>query len=76
MKASKLSDIEFKRTVIRMLKELIDKNKEASGNYNNINSIKKKIQPIKKNKEEMKNTISDIKHTLKGIISRLDEAEE
>ena len=51
MEASKLSDTEFKRTFIRMLKEF-------SGNYN---SMKKEIQIINKNQEEMKNTISKIK---------------
>ena len=33
MEASKLSDIEFKRMVIRMPKELTDNYKELSGNY-------------------------------------------
>ena len=36
MEASKLSDKEFKRMVIRMLKELTDNYKEMSGNYNSI----------------------------------------
>ena len=40
MEASKSSDIEFKRMVIRMLKEHIDNYKELSGNYN---SMKKEI---------------------------------
>ena len=34
MEVSTLSDIEFKRMVIRMLKELTDNYKELSGNYN------------------------------------------
>ena len=34
MEASKLSDIEFKRMVKRILKELTDNYKELSGNYN------------------------------------------
>ena len=70
MEASKLSDIEFKRMVIRMLEELTE---ELSENYN---IMKKKIETIKKNQEEMKNTISEIKNTLEIITSRQDEAEE
>ena len=34
MEASKLSDLQFKRMVIRMLKELTDNYKELSENYN------------------------------------------
>ena len=52
MEVSKLSDIEFNRMVIRMLKELTDKCKELIGNYN---SMKKEIETIKSNQGEMKN---------------------
>ena len=64
MEASKLSDIEFKRMVIRMLKKLTDNYKEWS---ENCNSMKKEIETINKNQEDMKNTISEIKTTLEGI---------
>ena len=73
MEASKLSDIEFKRMVIRMLEEFSDNYKELSGNYN---SMKKEIESINKNQEEMKNTNPEIKNTREGITSRLDEAED
>ena len=46
MEASKLSDIEFKRMVIRMLKQLTDSYKELSENYNH---MKKEIETINKN---------------------------
>ena len=58
MEVSKLSDIEFKIILIRMLRELPDNYKELSENYN---SMKKEIETINKNQEEMKNTISEIK---------------
>ena len=73
MEASKLSAIEFKRMVIRMLKELTDNYKELSENYK---SMKRKIETINKNQQEMTNTISEIKNTLAGITNRLDEAED
>ena len=55
---------EFKRIVIRVLKEL-------SENY-----MKKDIETIKKSQSEMKNTINEMKNTLEGINSRLGEAED
>ena len=36
MEGSKLSDIEFKRMVIRMLKEITENYKEPSENYNSM----------------------------------------
>ena len=50
MEASKLSDIEFKRMVIRMLKELTDNYEELSENYS---SMKKEIETINKNQKEI-----------------------
>ena len=48
MEVSKQSDIEFKRMVIRMLRELTDNYKKLSENYN---SMKKEIETINKNQE-------------------------
>ena len=73
MEASKLLDMEFKRKVIRMLKELTDNCKELNENYNR---MKKEIETINKNQEEMKNTISEIKKALEILTSRLDEAKD
>ena len=71
--ASNLSDIEFKKLVIRMLKKDNNDCKELSGKNN---SMKKEIEAINKNQEEMKNTIFETKNTLERITSRLDEAED
>ena len=49
MEVSKLSDIEFKIMVIKMLEELTDNYKELSENYN---SMKKEIETINKNQEK------------------------
>ena len=54
MEACKPSYTEFKRMVIRILKECINNYKELSGNYNIMN---KETQTIKKTQEEMKNAI-------------------
>ena len=48
MEVSKQSDIEFKRMVIRMLRELTDNYKKLIENYN---SMKKEIETINKNQE-------------------------
>ena len=50
MEENKLSDIEFKIMVIKMLKELTDNYKELNENYN---SMKKEIEIINTNQEEM-----------------------
>ena len=60
MEVSKLSGIELKRIVIKMLKELTDNYKELSENYN---SMKREIEAINNNQEEMNNKISEIKDT-------------
>ena len=49
MEVSKLSDIELKIMVIRMLKELTDNHKELSENYN---SMKKEIETINKTRKK------------------------
>ena len=58
MKASKLSGIEFKIMVTRMLKEFSENYKKLSGNCK---SMKKQIETLSKNQEEMNNTIWEIK---------------
>ena len=58
MEASKPSNKEFKRIVIRMLKELSDNYNELSGNHN---SMKEEIKTININKEVMKSKISEKK---------------
>ena len=61
MEVSKLSDIEFKIMVIKMLGELTDNYKELSENYIN---TKKEIETINKNQKEMNNKILEMKkHT-------------
>ena len=73
MEASNLLDIEFKRMIIKVVKELSENYKELSENYRelsqNYHNLKKDIETIKKNKSEMKDT-------LEGINSRVDEAED
>ena len=60
MKLSKLSDIELKIMVIKLLKALTDKYKELSENSN---SMKNERKTINKNQTEMNNKILKIKHT-------------
>ena len=73
MEVSKLSDIEFKIMVIRMLKELTDNYKELSEKYN---SVKTEIETIKKIQEEVKNKFFEMKNTPEGITSRLNETKD
>ena len=73
MEVNKLSDIEFKRMDIKILKELTDNYKKLRETYN---SVKKEIETINKKKQkEINNKNLEIKNTLEGITSRQDEAE-
>ena len=71
IKASQLSDIEFKELVIRKLNELRLNDQKLQGNYSELTAnyinMKKEIETINKGQEEMKNTISELKNTVKGI---------
>ena len=69
MEVSKLSDIEFKIMVTKMLKELTDNYKELSLNYNSKKGNRNYKQ--KPGRNEQLNLRS--KNTLEGITSRLDE---
>ena len=76
IKASKLSDIEFKIMMLKELsenyKELYGCQKELTGNYI---SMKNDIETINKSQEEMKNTVSEKKNILEGIKSKLDKTD-
>ena len=79
IKASQLSDTEFKTMLTRKLNELSENYlklqesyKELTANYIN---MKKNIETINKSQEEMKKSISELKKTVEGIKSRLDKAE-
>ena len=65
MKASQLSDTEFKAMVIRKLTELTANYQKLHGNYNELTAkyinVKREIETINKGKGEMKNTISELK---------------
>ena len=69
--ASKLSDVEFKVTVIRKLSELSENYKELQGSYKELTanyiSMKKDKETINKSQEEMKNTLSELKNTVDGM---------
>ena len=53
MEVSKLSDIELKIMVLRMLKELIDNYQDLSESYN---SIKRDVETTNKHQKKMKKT--------------------
>ena len=77
IEASKLSDIEFKTMVIRMLNELNENYKELQESYKEFTvtyiSIEKDIETVNKSEEEINNIISQIKNTAEWMKSRLNE---
>ena len=51
MEASNLSDIGLKRIIVRVLKQLIDKYKELSGNYNSMKKERETTNELGRNEE-------------------------
>ena len=80
IKASRLSNNEFKTLFIGSLKSPLRTTKNYRENTRNLLqkkiSIEMDIETINKGQEEMNNTISELKNTVEVIKSRLDEAED
>ena len=60
-----LSDMEFKREVLKILKEL-----------SNADSFRKELANIKKSQEKLENSFAEIQSELKEIKNRMNNAEE
>lgn len=72
----KLSDQEFKTTMINMLSALIEK---ANNMQVKIRSVRREKEILRKTQKEMlevKSTRPEMKNALDGFISRLDTAKE
>ena len=72
----KLSDREFKITMNKMLRDLMEKN--ISNMWEEIGSISREMETLGKNQKEIleiKDTGTEMKNNFYGLISRLDTAE-
>ena len=70
MELSKLTDVEFKTVVIKMLNKVMGSVDEFSENFNKeIKNIKVEMEIIKGNQSKMKNTLSEMRSMLNGINS-------
>ena len=65
-----LTDTEFKREVLKILKELIE---DSNGNAD---SFRKELENIRRSQEKLKNSFLEMQTELKALKSRMNNAEE
>ena len=65
-----LIDIEFKREVVKILKEL------REDMNSNSDSLRKELENIRRSQEKLENSFAEIKTELKAIKSIMNNAEE
>ena len=65
-----LTDFEFKREIVKILKELRE-------NINsNADSLRKELETIKRSQGKLENSFAEVKAKLKALNSRMNNAEE
>ena len=69
-KLGKLPEKEFRKMIVKILKNLENKMEKIQ------ESINKDLDELKNKQTETNNTITEIKNTLEGINSRISKAEE
>ena len=65
-----LTDIEFKKEVLKILKEL------REDMNSNADSLRKELENIRRSQEKLENSFAEIQTELKAIKSRINNAEE
>uniref|UniRef100_A0A8D1RM74 L1 transposable element RRM domain-containing protein n=1 Tax=Sus scrofa TaxID=9823 RepID=A0A8D1RM74_PIG len=72
-----LTDTEFKREIVKILKELRLNIKELRADMNsNADSFRKELENIMRNQEKLENSIAETQTELKALNSRMINAEE
>uniref|UniRef100_A0A8D0RQU5 L1 transposable element RRM domain-containing protein n=1 Tax=Sus scrofa TaxID=9823 RepID=A0A8D0RQU5_PIG len=72
-----LTDIEFKRETVKILKELRQNIKELRADMNSIaDSFRKELENIRRNIEKLENSFAETPSQLKARKSRMNDAEE
>ena len=72
-----LTDIEFKREIMKILKELRLNIKELRENMNSTADIfRKKLENIRRNIEKLENSFAEVQTELKALNSKVNNAEE
>ena len=71
---SKLLDIEFKTTVIRLLKNLLETSSGLSGTFNDLSEYVKRVKiktlkKMEKDQSAIKHTLSEMKNNIQGFNS-------
>ena len=72
-----LTDVEFKREIVKILKELRLNIKELREDMNsNVDSFRKELENIRRSQEKLENSFVEMQTELKAIKSRMNNAEE
>ena len=65
-----LTDIEFKREIVKILKEL------REDMNSNADSLRKKLENIRRRQEKLENSFAEIQTELRAVKTRMNNAEE
>ena len=72
-----LTYTEFKREIVKILKELRLNIKELRADVNsNADSFGKKLEHVRRNQEKFKNSFAEMQTELKAVKTRMNNAEE
>ena len=72
-----LTDTEFKREIVKILKELRLNMKELRVDINsNADYFRKELENIRRNQEKLENSFAEMQTELKALKSRMNNAEE
>ena len=72
-----LTDLEFKRETVKILKELRLNIKELREDMNsNADSLRKELETIRRSQEKLENSLAEIQTELKAIKTRMNNAEK
>ena len=72
-----LIDIEFKREIAKILKEIRVNMKELRADINsNAHYFRKELENIKRNQEKLENSFAETQTELKALKSRMNNADE
>ena len=71
-----LSDIEFQREIVKILKELMLIKELREDMNSNADSFRRELENIRRSQEKLENSFAEIQTELKAINSRMNHAEE
>ena len=71
-----LTDIEFKREIVKILKELMLIKELREDMNSNADSFRKELENIRRSHEKLENSCAEMQTELKALKSRMNDAEK